>query len=745
VNDHFLPSDSSRRDLASIGPSTTSAALYEAPDIDDDRSDGVDIQRYLSTIYRWKWLFLGAVVACMAVALAWASLQTPIYRSSATLELNPAPTQVVKTQENNERALYDDDFLALQLGLIKSRALAERVARSLNLGANKAFLGADVPRAQANEAAVGKLMGGLSASGTTSDRIVKLDYVHPDPQLAARVANAFADQAIESNFERSYAATARSRQFLQRRLTATRRDLEQSERALIDYARQAKIVNVVSGDAVQSGDSAGGTLLASNLVALNGQLAEAQNARITAQQRYAQGSAAASAAAGADPTVQLLQQQKAQLQASLAEMGERYLPDHPQMVTLRARIEAVDRQIASSSSRSSSSVTDTLRADMIAAQNRERALQARINQLQSGLLDLNDRGVQYNILKRSVEANRALYNALLEQLGVENSSGTRTSGIAVIDQAQPAGAPFSPNIPRTLILGLLGGLVLGAGSVFAADRFYDTVDTPDDVKRLLNLPLLGVVPSAGKNESLDVLISDPQSHIAEAFHSVRTAIQFAVSGGAPKSILMTSSRPNEGKTTSTIALAADFISVGKRVVVVDADLRKPSFRGGTPGLVGVLANACSVEEALVATESPRLWLLPAGKRPPNPTALLTGHELADLMRTLAREFDVVIIDGPPVMGFADSPLLGAVTEAAVLVVGSGLTSRAVGLEAIGRLQSTGTVIIGAILNKFDRRTHAFAYSGASYGYDYSYAGEREKRDLVAPQAPPALEQHTTEE
>ena len=744
MNDRFLSSESSRRDLAPVGPASSNVAFYEAAD-SDDRSAGVDIKAYLSTLYRWKWLFLGAVVACVAAALAWASFQTPMYRTSATLELNPAPTQVVKSQENNERALYDNDFLALQLGLIKSRALAERVARSLNLGANKTFLGADVPRAQANEAAVGKLMGGLSASGTASDRIVKIDYVHPDPQIAARVANAFADQAIESNFERSYAATARSRQFLQRRLAATRRDLEQSERALIDYARQAKIVNVVGGDAAQSGDSAGGTLLASNLVDLNGQLAEAQNARITAQQRFAQGSAAARAAAGADPTVQLLQQQKAQLEASLAELGERYLPDHPQVVTLRARIGAVDRQIASSSSRSSSSVSDTLRADMVAAQNRERALQARINQLQSGLLDLNDRGVQYNILKRSVEANRALYNALLEQLGVENSSGTRTSGIAIIDQAQPAGAPFSPNIPRTLILGLLGGLVLGAGSVFAADRFYDTIDTPDDLKRLLNLPLLGVVPSAGKNESLDDLISDPQSHIAEAFHSVRTAIQFAVSGGAPKSILMTSSRPGEGKTTSTIAIAADFISIGKRVVVVDADLRKPSFRGDSPGLVGVLANACTVEEALVPTESPRLWLLPAGQRPPNPTALLTGNEMADLMRTLEREFDVVIIDGPPVMGFADSPLLGAVAKAAVLVVGSGLTSRAVGLEAIARLQSTGTVIIGAVLNKFDRRTHAFAYSDASYAYDYSYGGKRQQRDLVAPQAPPALEQHSTQE
>lgn len=744
MNDRFLPSDSSRRDLAPVGPPSSDLAFYEPTELGNS-SDGVDIKGYLSTLYRWKWLFLGAVVACVVAALAWASVQTPMYRASATLELNPAPTQVVKAQENNEPTLYDRDFLALQLGLIKSRALAERVARSLNLGRDQAFLGADAPRSQGNEAAVGKLMGGLSASGTTSDRIVKIDFVHPDPQVAARVANAFADQAIESNFERSYAATARSRQFLQRRLTATRRDLEQSERALIEYARQAKIVNVVSEDAAQSGDSAGGTLLASNLVALNAQLAEAQNARITAQQRYAQGSAAARAAAGADPTVQLLQQQKAQLQASVAELGERYLPDHPQMVTLRARIEALDRQIASAGSRSSSSVADTLRADMVAAQNRERALQARINQLQSGLLDLNDRGVQYNILKRSVEANRALYNALLEQLGVENSSATRTSGIAVIDQAQPAGAPFSPNNSRTLILGLIGGLVLGAGCVFAADRFYDAINTPEEVKRLLNLPLLGVVPSAGKNENLDDLISDPQSYVAEAFHSVRTAIQFAVPGGTPKSILMTSSRPSEGKTTSTIAIAADFISVGKRVVVVDADLRKPSFRGDTPGLTGVLANTCTVEEALVATESPRLWLLPAGQRPPNPTALLTGNEMANLVRYLEREFDVVVIDGPPVMGFADSPLLGAVVKAAILVVGSGLTSRAVGLEAIARLRSTGTLVVGAILNKFDRKTHAFAYSDASYAYDYSYGGKRQKRNLVAPLAPPALEQHSTPE
>lgn len=741
MNERFLPGDPRGNDLVPV-EQTQSPATWEDQEWQQG-APGLTITGFLNSLYRWRWLFLAIVLVCVIAAAAWASLQTPLYRATATLELNPAPTRVVQTQETevDEPTQADRDFLALQLGLIQSRNVAERVARGLNLARNETFFGGEPPAGDPVEAAVGPLIDGFSASGTASDRIMEISYVHPDPTIAAQIANRFAEEAIESNFERALGATARSRTFLQRRLEATKRDLENSERALINYARQAKIINVVGGENPTSGDSAGGTLVASNLVALNEQLADAQNARIVAQQRYNQASAAAEAARASDSTAQALQQQRAQLQAEYEQKLQTFKPEFPEMQALQARISGLDRQIAASGSRASSAVVNSLRAEMVAAQNRERALQARINQLQSQFLDLNDRGVQYTILKRSVDANRSMYNALLEQLGAENSSATRTSSIAVIDEAEPPGAPFSPNIPRTLALALMMGLVLGSAGVVGADRYYDTVNTPDELKDL-GLTVLGVVPAAPKQESIDDLIADPQSAVAEAYHSARASLQFASAGGAPKSILFTSARAAEGKTSTSIAIAADFLSIGKRVVVVDADLRKPSLSGESPGVSGVLAGASTLDQSLLTTANPGLFLLPAGRIPPNPTALLTGHVIADLLHSLERRFDVVIIDGPPVLGYADAPLLAAVAQATVIVVEARSTARSMLQNTVARLQATGGNVIGAILNKFDRKAAGFGYGYSGYGYDYKYGGEARKRSLIAPE--PATTQQAAE-
>jgi capsular exopolysaccharide synthesis family protein len=732
MNQRVMAGQGGHGAIVSIDPNTALGAWNPAP---ASHSERLTPTKILNILYRWRWLFLALVVASVLAAAAWAAVQTPLYRAVATLELNPAPSRVVQSDvDANERVQYDSDFLALQLGLVKSRALAERVAAALSLSRDEAFLRRKPKPEDTNGAVAGQLMAGFAASGTTSDRIMQVSFVHPDPAMAAKVTNSFAEQAMESNFDRAFAATTRSRQFLQRRLEATRRDLENSERALIEYARRANIINVVSSDNPTSGDSAGGTLVASNLVSLNEQLADAQNARIVAQQRYAQAGAAGRAAQAADGTVQALQQQKAQLQSQYDEKAQIFQPDYPEMVTLRARIQGLDRQIAASSSRASSAVQGSLRAEMIAAQNRENALQARIKQLESRFLDLNDRGVQYTILRRSVDANRTLYNALLGQLGSENSSATRTNSVAIIDKAKAPDAPFAPNIPRTMLLGLLGGLVLGSAGALSADRFYDTLNTPDDLKSL-GLPLLGVVPIAPKDQTVDSQIADPKSPIAEAFHSTRASLQFAQAGGTPRSVMFTSARASEGKTSTSIAIAADFLSIGSRVVVIDADLRKPSLEGVSPGLSAVLTGASSLEDALVTTASPNMFLLPAGRVPPNPTALMTGQAIVNLIRELEHRFDLVVVDGPPVLGFADAPLLAGVVEVTALVVAAKSTPRSAAQNAIARLEATGGKIIGGILNKFDPKSDPFSYGGAGYGYDYKYGGTAPKRSLIAPPPP----------
>jgi capsular exopolysaccharide synthesis family protein len=702
----------------------------------DDGPSLLDIPSIFSAIVRHRWVFLGVVAACLLAAIAWVATQTPLYRAEATLELNPSTTRVIDLDKGQEEAVQPDrDFLALQIGLMESRSLAERVARKLNLARNAAFLGHEPSGVtkEATTAAADQLMDNFSATGTTSDRIVKITYVHPNPAVAAQVVNAYADEAVESTFERAYESTARSRAFLQRQLETTRQELERSERELIAYAREANIVNVVTEEGATSGDSAGGTLVASNLVALNQQLADAQNARIVAEQRYRQAGASANAAAVADSTVQALQQQRAQAQAEYDQKLERYLPNHPEMVALKARIAGLQQQIAQASGRAASSVSGSLRADYVAAQNRERELQGKIKQLEGNLLDLNDRGVKYTILRRAVEANRSLYNALLAKLGEENSSGTKSSSVALIDNAQAPSAPFAPNIPRTLILALLGGIVLGTGAAIGLDRWRDTINSPDDVRDALGLRAIGIIPRLEKGQQVDDELRDPRSPVAEAYHSARAALQFmSTTEETPKSILFTSSRAGEGKTTSVIALAADFISIGKRVVVIDADLRNPSIKGPAAegGLTAVLSERRALADEVRPTETPDLFLLHAGTPPLDPTVLLASNALARVIERLEREFDVVIIDGPPVLGLADAPLIASSAQATLLVIEAGKTRRGSAANAVNRLILGGGALVGAILTKFDGTTHGYGYG--DYGYGYTYDLKSEKRALIGP-------------
>ena len=666
MNDRFLPAASSLELPAEPGGRELGFALEEQ----GHERPSFELAAFLALLLRWRWLVL-AVAATTAIAvIAATAFQTPLYRATATLELDPAPAKVVQDDDRDPARQTDRDYLALQIGLIKSRSVAERVSRNLNLGRDPAFLRkAPAPNATAADA-TGALLANLSASGATSDRIMTISYVHPNAAIAARVVNGFAEQAIENTFERSNDATLRSRAYLAKRLEATRQELERSERKLIEYARTANIVNVVAAEGPTSGDTAGGTLLASNLVALNTQLADAQNARIVAQERFAQAKASSTSASAADSTVQSLQQQRAQLQAEYDQKLNRLKPDFPDMVDLRSRVAGLDRQIEQASGRTGSAVVGSLRADFIAAQNRETQLKARIQQLQTQLLDLNDRGVRYTILKRAVDADRSMYNALLARLGEENSSATKTSGIALIDRAEVPGAPFSPNLLRAILLGILGGLGLGALAAVAAEKWYDTVNLPADVRDLLGLPVLGVIPRAGTSQDIDELLTNPRSAISEAYHTTRTNLQYLGSAGAPRSILFTSAGPSEGKTSTTIAIAADFISIGRRVVVVDGDLRHPSLRGKSRegGLSAVLTGACALEDAIEETSTPGLYLLHAGMIPPNPTVLLDSPVWPALVRALEHQFDVVIVDSPPVLGLADAPLLAGAAEATVLII-----------------------------------------------------------------------------
>ena len=331
------------------------------------------------------------------------------------------------------------------------------------------------------------------------------------------------------------------------------------------------------------------------------------------------------------------------------------------MVRLRQQITALRRNIAQESSSLSNSVSGTYAADYRTALARERELQVRVAQLKGSALNLRERSIQYTILQREVDTNRALYDGLLQrfkEVGVAGGVGENL--VSIIDRARTPTSPYSPRLLLNVLFGLVGGVLLGIGYAFGKEFLADSIETPDDLEQRLGLRALGVIPKFAKTDRFVKLISEPRSPISEAYQSAVTSLRFTTTDGTPKTLLISSSRPSEGKSSTSLALAQAFARGGQRTVLVDADMRMPTFMPGQPdaiGLSNLLSGDRDVGAAIHQASLPNLFFLSSGPMPPNPAELLSSARFAEVLEELSALFDRIIIDGPPVLGLADA-LLG---------------------------------------------------------------------------------------
>ena len=691
----------------------------------------LNLQTIWRIIYEWRWLILGATAVGLAAAIAVTLLTTPQFKSTAVLEINPPAVEIMEGSKGQPVVPNDREFLATQYGLLESRSLAQRVAQEMNLASNEQFVPGEADRATKLKSATGILMSNFVVQPVPQSRLIKISYASPDPQLAARITNSFADNFINSNLERRYEASSYARSFLERQIANVKRDLERSERQFVAYAQSQGIINLEGGEGGE-----GGSLQAASLSALNSALAEAQTKRIAAEQAYRQASAG-SRSEVTQGTAQL-RQQRAGMEAEYNEKLSRFRPEYPDMVALRARIDALTEQINAEAGQVSGSRATTLGAEYHAALAAERALQGRVDQLKDAVLNLRGRSIQYNILQREVDTNRSLYDALLQrykEIGVAGGIGKNL--VSVVDRAEAPGGPFKPNLMLNLMIGFALGLFAGVAAALALEFINDTIKTPDDVREKLGLASLGVIPKKLTQESVSEELKDQSSAVSEAYFSLRTSLQFTTDNGAPKTLLITSTRAAEGKSSTTLALAQNFARLGNNVLLIDADLRKPAFVTGadpTEGLSKLLTNHEALAGHVLRTEHDNLWLLPCGPLPPNPAELLASPRLKTLINEAANQFDMVIVDGPPVLGLADAPLLGAVCRGTLMVVESGKTRTKAAIDAVNRLKASGSHLVGAVLTKFKPQSHGYGY-GYGYGYEpYKYGGigsrEREIR-LIA--------------
>jgi succinoglycan biosynthesis transport protein ExoP len=716
-------------------------------DMQDDRreDDEIDLLAYWRILVKRRWLVLSILAAVVALALFVTLMTTPIYRATAVLQVEKEGSQVIQAQgiQPNESGGWDPNFLQTQYELLKSRSLAERVANELNLDdatvsrlnepgwldrmlallrpqskrdarRHSAGTTADVATQLRDAASV--VSAGLSVEPVRNSQLVRLNYDSPSPGFSARVANAVAEGFIASGLERRFGASSYAKTYLEDQLKLTRAKLEQSERQLVGFAQKENIISTGEG---------GQSLAAQNLTQLNAALAAAQDQRIRAQARWQQASSGAMPADMiSNSNIRPLQQQKSQLQGTYQQKLQTFKPDYPDMLQLKGQIDELQRQI----SQESGGVRASVKAEYDAAATQERILMGQISSLRNQALDVDGRSIQYNILKREVDTNRQLYDGLLQRFKEVGVAGdVRSNNISIIDRAEVPRGRYKPNLTLNLAIGILLGSMLGVLAAFLLEFLDDTIKTPEDVEQKLKLAVIGIIPKLGPKELLASVAGDPRSSFSEAYRSVRTTLQFATDHGIPKSLLVTSPSSGEGKSTTALALARNFAQLGKRVLLIEADLRNPSLhrtlglQGQGIGLSNLLAGGSTLAEATRETDEPGLKVILAGPLPPNPAELLSGSKLISALTVAAEHYDQIIVDGPPILGLADAPILSNAMDGTLLIVCSSYTKINAAQGALKRLLSARAHVVGAVLSKYDARSVGYGYEYESY---YAYGNSK---------------------
>lgn len=716
----------------------------------DAALDGADaasvLRRYLRIAQRWRYVILGVTVGCLLLGLVATLLMTPKYTATTLIEIQREANQVTNFQGvERETGIADQEFYQTQYSLLASRTLAERVATQLRLvddpkffelfgvsENDKAFeltngLYSAVGRAERLRVAGIVLNKNLSVTPTRFSRLVAIGMTSPDAAFSAKVANAWAEGFIQTNLERKIQATSYGRNLLQRQLAQFKERLDTSQRQLVAYASAEEIINLpqASNGSRQTEER---SIVADDLAALNTALTEATAQRIQAEARYQNsGRLGASTEALRNQAINTLRQKRAELAADYQRLMVQFEPGYPAAQAIKSQLDQLDRSI----SREESRVSGSIQADYREAVDRERSLQAKVNQLKASYLDLRRRSIQYNIYQQEVDTNRALYDGLLQrfkEIGV--AGGVGVNNISIVDQADLPRKPSSPRILLNLAIALVAGLGLGAGLAFALEQIDEAVADPAEIERRLGLPLLGSVPKVKEGTPKEALM-DRKSDLVDAYLAIQTNLSFATEHGVPRSFAVTSTRPAEGKSTTALALATTLARGQRRVILVDGDMRSPSVHhlGGVShsrGLSNFLSGDDNVDLLTFEMTDLGFTAMSAGPVPPNAAELLSSVRLSVLIERLLEHYDHVIIDSPPVMGLADAPLIAARVEGVVYVVEShGIRSSLV-QTALARMASANARVIGGVLSKFEPRKANYGY-----GYDYGYGYGRERSSSTA--------------
>lgn len=707
----------------------------------DHQAGPIDLRAVWSAVYRNRVKLIATLGVALLLGLLVTFISTPIYKAEARIQIDQQSAEILAGTdvEPNGSILDGDRFLQTQLDVIKSRTLARQVAESIGLYRGGDFLNkmgitpAAEPRGAYNlaqtrrEQVIDALQKHLDVDLPVDSRVAVVSFSSPDRQLSARVANGFADSFIVSNIQRKFNTSAYARRFLEGQLKQTRQRLEDSERAQIAYARSAGLIDASSGS---DGQTTGPrSLTTANLVQLNQAYSQAVGTRIAAEQRWRE---AADTPLLSQPEVlsnnaiQTLVQERAKLQAEYAQNAKRYLSGYPGQTQAAAQIETISTQI----DRLARSIRDGVRQQFEIAASQEKALERDLNRLKGNTLTEQGLGVQANILRREVDTNRALYDALLQRYkAVSATAGVSSNNVSIVDRADPPIKAVSPRPILNLALAAFAGLLLGIGYVVLREHLDDAIRSGDDIQKELATSMIGLVPKLDTDQTPTGELGKVRSEMSEAYYALRGALELSTPSGAPHSLMVTSSGPSEGKSTTSYALARGFAQIGRRVALIDADMRKPAQHRNLGlqnriGLANLLAQQATLADTLQRTQTPNLDFISAGPVPVNPAELIAGSGFTALIEQIRSDYDIIIVDAPPVLGLADAPTLASHVTATLFVVQANHVRGRQARIALSRLKAARAYVVGALLTKYDAN---IAGQSNDYGYSYSY-GQTDERD-----------------
>lgn len=749
-----------------------------------DQDQNKHLRDYWQVVLKRLRYMIPVFCATVALGLLFSFLSPTLYTARSTLKIepqNPVFSAVPGVGESPHSSQTGnsapDDYYPTQFALLEGAPLAARVIKSLGLENNPAlshglfnmkslimwpinvladaFNALRFPKSKSgakpttyelgvSPALVSRYRNFLTVTPVKKTRLVEVAFSTPDPKLSQQLANAHATSFIQMILENRFNLTQEARDFLRQKLTELREKVVKAENALNEFSQQHGVVSMEKGE----------NIVVDRLVDLNKQLTAVRSERIQAESLYQMTRNKKSeylAQVLTNPLILQIKGTLANLETEKGRLSSIYTAEHPRMQELNRQIAEAKRGLANEVA----NIVRGIESNYSAARAREQALEAEAKRQQDAALNLKEVGVDYAVLNEEVVINRGLYDSVLKRMNETNvANDLAASNIQVMERAELPTAPSSPNTTKNLLVSVILGLFLAVSFGFFLEYMDATMHTPQQVWTAVSLATLGVVPHfrslqqrhhpmlsntvvSNRLESVTppekgvgkeiVVAHDQFSMMAESYRSIRTALMLSQAERPPKVILLTSPCPNEGKTVTTLNLGIALAQGGKRVLVIDADLRKGRchqllHRHNVCGLANVLTGSIDVKNAIQETAIKGFSLLPRGALPPNPADLLMSQRMRDILNELRTLFDFIVVDSPPIIAVSDAAVLSAISDGVVLVFNGEKTTTPSARRSLEHLDKVGARILGVILNGIDIRDPEYV-DYRSYYPTYAYADE----------------------